>query len=307
MILRHLEFLTALAREKHFSRAAQSCNVTQSTLSAGLKQMEESLGSLLVERGQRFVGLTPEGELALVWAQRVLADYDALIQNLAEMRDGLHGYLKIGAVPATLPILSALTTAFAHLHPKIQTVIRSLSSIEIQRGIDDHSLDLGVTYLENEPVARVRRLRLYAERYYFVSFEPQGSNKQKSISWREAASRPLCLLTGDMQNRRILDAQFKKANVQVHAAIEANSLITLWSHLKLGQWSTIVPNSFLSLIGNSDGLVALPLSEPEIEHAVGLVATDRDPLPPATRAFFDLAKQPAMHKKLDHLLLSYRN
>jgi DNA-binding transcriptional LysR family regulator len=68
MILRRLEFLKALAREKHFARAAASCRETQSTLSAGIKQMEESLGVLLVERGQRFMGLTPEGEKVLEWA-----------------------------------------------------------------------------------------------------------------------------------------------------------------------------------------------------------------------------------------------
>ena len=71
MITRHLQYLTALARERHFARAAAACNVSQPTLSAGIKHLEESLGVLLVERGQRYVGLTPEGERALAMAQRV--------------------------------------------------------------------------------------------------------------------------------------------------------------------------------------------------------------------------------------------
>ena len=112
MIIRHLEFLAALAREKHFARAAASCHVTQSTLSAGIKQMEESLGVLLAQRGQRFVGLTPEGEKVLEWAQHVITDYEGLQQNLAEMRRGLTGQLRIGAIPVTLPIVSLLTTPF---------------------------------------------------------------------------------------------------------------------------------------------------------------------------------------------------
>ena len=89
MITRHLQYLTALARERHFARAAAACNVSQPTLSAGIKHLEESLGVLLVERGQRYVGLTPEGERALAMAQRVLADYDGLKQELSEMREGL--------------------------------------------------------------------------------------------------------------------------------------------------------------------------------------------------------------------------
>lgn len=291
MILRHLEFLVALAREKHFSRAAASCGVTQSTLSAGIKQLEESLGVLLVERGQRFMGLTPEGAKVLEWAQHVIADYDGLQQGLAEMRRGLTGYLKIGAIPVTLPIISLLTTPFAKRHPHTHTVIRSLTSIEIQRGIDDLTLDVGMTYLDNEPLARVRRIQLYSEHYIFLTRLDSSMEGRKTIPWLEAASHPLCLLTSDMQNRRIIDTHFREAGVEIHPTIETNSLITLWSHLKFGQWSTVVPHSFLSLIGNVDGLIPLALVGPDASHAVGLVASDRDPLPPIVRAFLDAAKQ----------------
>jgi DNA-binding transcriptional LysR family regulator len=78
MVIRHLRYLTALAQERHFARAAAICNVTQPTLSAGIKQLEESLGVLIVERGHRFVGLTAEGERVLAWAQRLLVDYESL-------------------------------------------------------------------------------------------------------------------------------------------------------------------------------------------------------------------------------------
>jgi DNA-binding transcriptional LysR family regulator len=291
MILRHLEFMTALAREKHFARAAASCHVTQSTLSAGIKQLEESLGVLLVERGQRFMGLTPEGEKVLEWAKHVIADYEGLQQSLAEMRRGLTGYLKIGAIPVTLPIISLLTTPFAKRHPHTHTVIRSLTSIEIQRGIDDLTLDVGMTYLDNEPLARVRRIQLYSEHYVFLTRMNPSMEGRKTIPWFEAANYPLCLLTSDMQNRRIIDTHFHEAGTEIHAAIETNSLITLWSHLKFGQWSSVVPNSFLSLIGEVEGLISLALVEPDASHAVGLVASDRDPLPPVVRAFLDAAKQ----------------
>ena len=132
MILRHLEFLTALARERHFARAAVFCKVTQSTLSAGIKQMEESLGVLPVERGQRFLGLTPEGERVLEWAQPVITDYEGLQQSLTETRRSLIGHLKIGAIPVTPPIVSLLTTPFNKRHPHTTVIIRSLTSIEIQ-------------------------------------------------------------------------------------------------------------------------------------------------------------------------------
>jgi DNA-binding transcriptional LysR family regulator len=203
MIIRHLQYLTALARERHFTRAATVCNVSQSTLSAGIKQLEESLGVLIVERGHRFRGLTEEGERVLAWAQRVLVDYSGLQQELSEMRDGMVGQLRIGAIPVTLPIISLLTEPFSRRHERTDIVVRSHTSIEIQRHLEEFELDAGVTYLDNEPLARVRSLPLYRERYVLVT-RPEGTFRgRKAISWSEAASLPLCLLTPDMQNRRI--------------------------------------------------------------------------------------------------------
>ena len=290
MIIRHLQYLTALARERHFARAATACNVTQSTLSAGIKQLEESLGVLIAERGQRFIGLTEEGERVLAWAQRVLVDYDGLRQELSEMRDGMVGQLRIGAIPVTLPIIPLLTAPFARRHRRTDIVVSSQTSIEIQRRLDEFDLDVGVTYLDNEPLARVRALPLYRERYVLLT--RQGAVRGRpAISWSEAASLPLCLLTPDMQNRRILDMHFHQAGAEIHASLETNSLVTLWAHLGLGQWSTVVPHTFLLLPEDTAGLSAIPLIEPEASHLIGLVASDRDPLPPVARALLDLVGQ----------------
>jgi DNA-binding transcriptional LysR family regulator len=77
-----LEFLIALAQEQHFGRAAEACGVTQPTLSAGIKQLEEMLGVLLVQRGSRFLGFTPEGQRTLDWARRIVGDSRAMRQEI---------------------------------------------------------------------------------------------------------------------------------------------------------------------------------------------------------------------------------
>jgi DNA-binding transcriptional LysR family regulator len=69
-----LEFILALARESHFGRAAEACGVSQPTLSAGIKYLEEMFGVMLVQRGSRFHGFTPEGERVLEWARRIVGD-----------------------------------------------------------------------------------------------------------------------------------------------------------------------------------------------------------------------------------------
>ena len=85
---RHLEYLVALARERHFGRAASACGVTQPTLSAAIRELEAELDVLIVERGQRYRDLTAEGLRVLEWARRILADRDALRQEWARQGRG---------------------------------------------------------------------------------------------------------------------------------------------------------------------------------------------------------------------------
>ncbi|MDB5580840.1 MAG: LysR family transcriptional regulator [Bradyrhizobium sp.] len=90
MLVRHLSYFVALARERHFARAAEACNVAQPTLSAAIRTLEEYLGVPLVVRSHRFVGLTPEGEKLLIWGRQILTDYQSLHDDHAGGRKG-HG------------------------------------------------------------------------------------------------------------------------------------------------------------------------------------------------------------------------
>ena len=120
-----LEFILALAREQHFGRAAQACGVSQQTLSAGVKQLEERLGVLLVQRGSRFQGFTPEGERVLDWARRIVGDARAMRQEVAALRRGLSGTLRMAAVPTATPMVAALTTPFRARHPAVRFSVQS--------------------------------------------------------------------------------------------------------------------------------------------------------------------------------------
>jgi DNA-binding transcriptional LysR family regulator len=301
LAIRNLQYLAALAREQHFARAAASCNVTQPTLSKGIKQLEESLDVMIVERGQRFVRLTPAGERVLTWAHRILSDYTSLKQELTQARSELTGELKLGAIPVALPLIALLTADFAEQNPGVTIKVSSHSFAEIQRGLYDFSLSAGLTYLDDEPLSGVRSLPLYDEHYVLLTRADGPLGERDTVSWREVAAIPLCLLTPDMQNRRILDRHFAAAGVAVRARIETNSMITLWSHLRFSGWSSILPHTFLPLLDNVEGLRGIPLVEPSAAHSIGLVLTSHDPLPPVTQAFiaharrFDLAKALAGH------------
>jgi DNA-binding transcriptional LysR family regulator len=299
MIIKQLVYLTALAREKHFGRAAATCHVSQPTLSAAISQLEEELGVPIVERGQRFKGLTPEGQRVLEWAHRIIADCEALGQDISEMRDGLTGRLRMGVIPAVLPAISLVTTPFCARHPKVSVTVLSQSSIEIQRCLDAFEIDIGVTYLDNEPLINVRTQPLYRERYIFLTAADSPFAKRKALPWAEAATVPLCLLTPDMQNRRIINGIFRSVNRTPNPAIETNSVLTLCSHVRDGPWSSVMPHTFLHLFGVLAGMCAIPLIDPQPTHEIGLVIADREPAPPLARALMESAARLNLQAQLD--------
>ena len=116
MLVKHLTYLTALARERHFGRAAESCGISQPALSAAIRQIEGELGVRVVERSRRFIGFTPEGQLVLDRAQRLVHDFESLRQDISVLKRALAGRLRIGAIPAALPVIALLTTPFCAQH-----------------------------------------------------------------------------------------------------------------------------------------------------------------------------------------------
>lgn len=299
MLVKHLTYLTALARERHFGRAAEACGISQPALSAAIRQIEGELGVRVVERSRRFIGFTPEGQLVLDRAQRLVHDFESLRQDISVLKRALAGRLRIGAIPAALPVISLLTTPFCTLHPSVSIHIQSLSSKEIQRGIDTFDMDVGITYLDNEPLSRVRTLSLYRDRFVFITHDHPRFAGRTTMSWRDAAQERLCLLSNDMQNRRIIDRAFATVGETPRPVIEANALIALMSHVRLGQWSGIVPQSLLLLTGISNGLRALPMDDPKPSHAVGLVYADREPVSGLVAAFLATAKRQKLQQRID--------
>jgi DNA-binding transcriptional LysR family regulator len=294
MDIRQLQYLAALAREKHFTRAAQACHVTQPTLSGRIRQLEQELGVPIVARGQRYFGLTPEGERVLKWAHLILDHWQSLHQELGQIRSRkgeLVGRMVLGVIPSALPMVSLLTGAMTEAHPRVEFTILSQSSVEILRGLDDYSIEAGVTYLDNEPVEGLRTAPLYRERYCLFLAESHARAASESVTWLEAAQEPLALLTPNMQNRRIIDRAFRKANASPSPRLETNSITNLLASVRATGLASIMPDYFLTIMGPMPGIRAIPLVEPRVEHAVGLVAMDREQQSPLIQALFAAARR----------------
>jgi DNA-binding transcriptional LysR family regulator len=288
-----LDFLLALARERHFGRAAEACGVTQPTLSAGVKQLEETLGVLLVNRGSRFQSFTPEGERVLDWARRIVSDSRAMRQEIGTMRHGLNGRLRIAAIPTALGMVASLTTPFRMRHPNVQFTILSRTSIEVLGELENLEIDAGITYLDNEPLGKVNTVPLYRERYRLLTSTDAPLGKRDSVTWAEVSEVPLCLLTPDMQNRRIIDRLLNRAGVEARPMLESDSMILLFSHVRTGRWASVMPAKLAETLGLTETLRSIPITEPDEVHTIGLVVPEREPMTPLTAALVAEAQRVA--------------
>jgi DNA-binding transcriptional LysR family regulator len=286
-MIRQLQYLVALAREEHFARAAESCGVSQPTLSAALRQLEEDLGTAIVERGNRFRGFTPEGEVVLRWARRILADERSLKQDLDASRGLLSGRLRLGVIPSANAIVPRFTTSFASENPHVVIDETETTSAEILRDLAIFELDAAITYIDNEPLDRVRALPIAVERYVLVLPESSPLAQLEAVTWAQAATLPLCLLRSDMQNRRIFEGVFSSIGVTPSVRVEAYSMMAKLCYLESGYWASIMPQNLMYWLRGLRGMRVVPLVEPEIAKTVGLVIADRDPIPALIRAFWE--------------------
>lgn len=286
-----LQFILALAREQHFGRAAEACGVTQPTLSAGVKQLEQAMGVLLVVRGSRFQGFTAEGERVLAWARRIVADERAMRQEVAALKRGLAGRLKLAAIPTALAMVAALTTPYRARHPQVRFTVLSRTSLEVLALLENLEIDAGLTYLDNEPLGRVTAIPLYREHYRLVTAADAPLGERDSVTWAEVARVPLCLLTPDMQNRRIIDGLLRGAGADPQPMLESNSMILLFAHVRTGRWASVMPSVLADTLGLTETIRAIPITEPEAVHTVGLVVPAREPTTPLVAALVAEAKR----------------
>jgi DNA-binding transcriptional LysR family regulator len=300
-----LEFIIALARESHFGRAAEACRVSQPTLSGGIKYLEDMFGVLLVQRGSRFHGFTPEGERVLEWARRIVGDARAMRQDIDALKRGLVGHVKIAAIPTALAMTAMLTTPYRAKHPSVRFSIVSKTSIDVLRLLDDLEVDAGLTYLDNEPVGRVNTVPLYYEEYRLLTSPAGAFGDRDSVTWAEVGQVPLCLLTPDMQNRRIIDALLRSAGQEPSPTLESNSMIVLFAHVRTGKWASIMPAKLAETLGLTDNVRSIPIVEPAATHAVGLIIPHREPMTPLITALVTEAR--ALAKVLGQAPASLQN
>ncbi len=272
-----MKYLVALDDHRHFGRAALACHVTQPALSNALRALETHFGTSIVRRGRNFAGFTPEGERVLQSARRMLHEQELLQQELQSTADRPTGHLIVGAVPTAMPVAARFVAMLQARHPGITPTLRSMSSVELEVGLEHQALDMGLGYAERQSERQgdsgstLMRLPQYTERYYLLRKTPLRAGKQRSMSWAHAAKLPLCLLSAEMHNRTIIDRAFAAAGVTVRPVIETNSTVTLTVSVLAGEVCSVLPGALLGMMQEQAQLQALQLVDPPVEVPIAFL------------------------------------
>lgn len=279
-LLASLRYLAALAEHRHFGRAAAACHITQPALSNAVRALEAEFGVAIVRRGRAYAGLTPEGEQVLASAHRMLHEHERLQQQLRSEAGQPRGRLRMAAVPTAIPLLSRFAARLRVRHPGIVPTVLSMSSLELETGLDHLAIDLALGYTGRQgPAAKALQTWPQIEEHYFLlrtspeSLTPAVLQMGEPIGWAEAAALPLCLLTPEMHNRAIIDAAFTEAGAAgVAPAVETNSVLTLVLAVQTGDVCAVLPGAMVDTVRGQPGLLAQPLVLPTVRTPLGFMA-----------------------------------
>jgi DNA-binding transcriptional LysR family regulator len=293
MFIRQFRYLVAVAEERHFGRAAQRCNVTQPSLSSGIKQLELELGVpiFLRGRGQRFQGLTAEGERVATWSRGVLAYCDAMREEVAMMKNDLTGNFRLGAMPSMSPVLPSILETFREKYPGVRVDVQFIGNEAMKLGLNNFALDVGLTYLDKADLGRKNTLQIYTEQLSLLVPDRPEFQKRKTITWKEAAQLPLAMLRPSMHERRFVDRVFASAGCAPVARVESESILHLMFQVQFTDLCTIIPSHFAHSPGLHRGTRALPLVDPVVSQEVGLFWAEGEIVLPMANAFVSIVQQ----------------
>jgi DNA-binding transcriptional LysR family regulator len=282
--IRDLQLLLALSQRQHFTRAAADCGISQPAFSARIRHLEEELGVPIVRRGNKFLGFTNDGELVLKWASKIVAHAEGLRQDIEVIKGNLMGNLVLGVVPTALTYAALVSTRLRKVHPHLAIQITSMTSAQIGRRLTDFSLDAGLTYADEIDLPNVQFDAIYDEQYVLLSPTSIAPKNSVSISWAEASTLPLCLLSRDMHFREIVDDAFHKAEVSAQPVMETNAFTAAFAKVASGSAATIAPSAFVDSLRLDASTVSIPLVSPTVSYTIGLAVLNQEPVLPAIQA-----------------------
>lgn len=284
MTLTELRYIVAVARERHFGRAADSCFVSQPTLSVAIKKLEEELGVALFERGAGEVTVTATGQQVVEQAQRVLEEAARIKELASAGRDPLAGTLRLGTIYTVGPyLLPKLIPILRRAAPSMQLLIQENYTHKLAASLKQGEVDVIVVALPfDEPGVEVRPV--YDEPFLVAMPHGHPWEKRKTITGDELKKESLLLLgTGHCFRDQVLDvctSLQRKSGLQ--RTVEGGSLETIRQMVAGGVGVTVLPSTS---VGGADDLIRVrPFARPVPHRRVVLAWRKSFPRPQAIEA-----------------------
>ena len=274
--LRQLGYFDALARHNHFGRAAAACAISQPALSMQIKELEESLGVVLIERGARQVRLTKFGEEAVLRVRDILHAVDELGDFARASRDRLSGRLRIGMIPTIAPyLLPTVIRNLTQTHPELDIHVRETLTSTLIQELAEGRLDAAIVALPvSEP--SLTEVALFAENFLLVRpGNDEGTPVPSSETLREM--RLLLLEEGHCFREQALS--FCKAQSSLpREVLDASSLSTLVQMVSAGLGVTLIPEMAVAVETRSAAVSVARFKEPQPSRTIGMIWRKTSPL-----------------------------
>ncbi len=239
--LRQLRYFVALAEQLNFTRAAQTCFVSQSTLSAGLRELEQMLGARLVERDRQSVLLTPLGEQMLPRARSLLTAAEDLVQLAAGATEPMTGILRLGIIPTIAPfLLPQLVPGLRAQYPKLKLALREDLTANLLSRLNSGQLDFALIALPYDTQGLLIRT-LFEDEFLLVAPADDPLLANESLRMSPALSERLLLLEeGHCLRQQTLLACERETHANPNG-LEATSLLTLVQMVESGLGLALIP------------------------------------------------------------------
>jgi LysR family hydrogen peroxide-inducible transcriptional activator len=287
--LRQLECFCAVARAGSFTKAAEDLGIAQPSLSEQIARLEQSLGAALFERLNRRTELTPLGEAILGKAQALLEDAAALPEHFERAREGVHGPLRVGAIPTILPyFLTPLLKEFMDRCPEVDLHVREGTTADLVAQVLDGVIDVAVLSLPVAGAGLVMK-ELFRDPLFLAVPEGHPLAAADKVQLRRLSQERLLILKDGHCLRDETLAVCDRARARFTGHFEADQFLTIFELIRAGFGVSIVPEMARGL---SQGCRLIEL-EPKAFRRVGFIRLERRYLSKALEAFTGYLKESA--------------
>jgi LysR family hydrogen peroxide-inducible transcriptional activator len=273
--LRQLRYFDALARHGHFGRAAEACAISQPALSMQIKEMEEALGGVLLERNARQVALTKFGEELAERARDILRSVDELGDFARASRDLLAGRLRVGMIPTIAPyLLPKVIANLKRMHPELDIHVREALTAKLLEELAEGRLDTAIVALPvSEP--SLTEVALFAENFLLVR---PGEDAGRPVPGIDKLREMRLLLLEEGHCFRDQALSFCKMRSPPRETLDASSLSTLVQMVSAGIGVTLIPEMAVAVETRSAPVCVARLKNPQPSRTVGMVWRKTSPL-----------------------------